>query len=294
MLKTGPSSIRKVLITIALVILSASLHGQEAPGITVVQGAHSGAYGDKNNAYNGIFVEVLNSASSPTGKQVVLTWYAFLNGQQVWILAVGDVIIKDDQFVAVMTAWIYEGNDFPPDYDDAQTLEIVWGEIIFQFIGCDGAILIWSSIIEGFGEGEIEFERRTTIADTVCDPGLNIGPLKDDHADSWHRATPFPQPRYYAQGIPGILDINDTDVFTFTLTETRLISLYTFDSPDIATNGVLYRLQNNTETKIAESLNQQQLLAFSIVELLGPGTYTIHVTGQPGTYTVWIQSEEPP
>jgi hypothetical protein len=152
------------------------------PGQTIVQGGHSGAFGDKDNDYNGIFVEVLNSSTSPTGKRLLITWYAFFNGQQVWLLAVGDVIKKDGKFVAVMDAWIYEGNDFPPNYDDSQTLEIVWGEIIFVFDGCDEAIMDWDSVINGFGSGRIYFERVTSIADTVCNPALGSDPVQDDLA----------------------------------------------------------------------------------------------------------------
>ena len=124
-----------------------------ADGGTTIQGGHSGNWYNFGQSGHGVFAEVLDDPASPTGKKMVVAWYAFFDHQQVWILAVGDVIQDGEGQAAVMTAWIYEGNGFPPHYSPGAWEEIPWGEIRIWFIGCDDAVLEWASQIQGFGSG---------------------------------------------------------------------------------------------------------------------------------------------
>jgi hypothetical protein len=263
-----------------------------AEGGTTVQGGHSGGWYNLNQSGHGVFAEILDDPSSPTGKRMVLAWYAFFEGRQVWILAVGNVVPDGEGQTAVMTAWIYEGNGFPPDYNPDLTNEIVWGEIRMYFIGCDEAVIEWDSIIEGFGSGSLEVQRLTTISGTTCDPDPG-GQPPDDHGDSWETATAFQQRLTYNDFFEGVHENrDDVDVFIFTLADNQTLAIFTLGPSD--TVGTLYRIENNRETEIATDDDSGIIRNFFIEEDLQSGTYSIHVAptelGIYGGYRIYIQT----
>lgn len=275
-----------------LAILSISVTAW-AEGGTIVQGGHSGGWYNLDQSGHGAFAEILDDPASPTGKKMVLAWYAFFEGRQVWILAVGNVVPDGEGQTAVMTAWIYEGNGFPPDYNPDLTNEIVWGEIRMYFIGCDEAVIEWESIIEGFGSGSLEVQRLTTISGTTCDPDPEGQPPSDDHGDSWETATAFQQRLTYNDFIEGVHENrDDVDVFVFTLADNQTLAIFTLGPSD--TVGTLHRIENNRETEIATDDESGILHNFFIEEDLLSGTYSIHVAptelGIYGGYSIYIQT----
>ena len=286
----------RVFYILAVVFICAVLLGGNAAwaeGGTTVQGGHSGGWYNLGQSGHGVFAEVLDDPSSPTGKRMVLAWYAFFEGRQVWILAVGNVVQDADGQVAVMTAWIYEGNAFPPNYNPNFLNEIVWGEIRMYFIGCDDAVLEWESIIEGFGSGSLEVQRLTTISGTTCDPELGGLPPQDDHGNTWQTATSFPERLEYNDFIEGVHENrDDVDVFVFTLSDNQRLAIFTLGPSD--TVGTLHRIANNQETEIAMDDDSGVSDNFFIEEDLSSRTYSIHVsptlTGIYGGYSVYIQT----
>jgi hypothetical protein len=284
------SCARKFLSLIFALALAGSAWAQS--GITI-QGGHSGGCYNAAQSGHGVFAEVLDDPSVPTGKRMVVAWYAFFQGTQVWILAVGDVVQEGTGQVAVMDAWIYDGNAFPPAYNPDLLDEIPWGEIRMYFIGCDNAVLQWDSDISGYGSGSISMQRLTTISGTSCDPGPGEPPA-DDHGDTWQTATAFPVKAEYNDAIEGRHENrDDVDVFVFTLTGSQPVAIFTLGSTD--TIGTLYRINNNQETEIAEDDDSGISNNFLIEANLTAGTYSIHVkpnfTGIYGGYTLYLQTD---
>ena len=285
-------------LLLAILLVTALLTGASAPALgaggTTVQGGHSGGWYNLGQSGHGLFVEVIDHAASPTGKRVVAAWYAFFNGRQIWIVAVGDVIQQGDGQVAVMQAYIYEGNDFPPGYDPGQTDEIPWGELRIWFVGCDDAVIEWASTVPGYGSGTLQVQRLTTISGTTCDPELGGLPPPDDHGDTWETGTSFPARLTYNDAIEGRNESrDDIDVFVFTLADGQRIVLFTLGSSD--TRGTLYRIANNRETELANDDNSGVAKNFVIEAELAAGTYSIHVrptlTGIYGGYTLFLQTD---
>ncbi len=263
-------------------------------GGTEIQGGHSGGWYNAGQSGHGVFAEVIDSASSPTGKRVVLAWYAFFQGAQIWLLAVGDVMQDGAGQTAIMQAWIYEGNGFPPAYNPNQTNEIPWGEIRLYFIGCDDAVIEWDSVMAGYGSGTLEVQRLTTISGTECDPELGGLPPADDHGDTWQTGTSFPVRLTYNDFIEGRHENrDDIDVFLFTLTQPQAVALFTLGSADTA--ATLYRIEGNRETMIADDDNSGIAKNFLIEAELSSGTYSIHVrptlTGIYGGYSLFLQTD---
>jgi hypothetical protein len=264
-----------------------------AQGGTTVQGGHSGGWYNMGQSGHGVFAEVIDAPASPTGKRMVVAWYAFFQGRQAWILAVGDVHQDVIGQTAYMTAWIYEGNAFPPAYNPNLTNEITWGEISMFFIGCEDAVLEWDSVINGFGSGSLELQRLTTISGTTCDPDLGGIPPLDDHGNSWPTATSFPPRTVYNDFIDGEHESrDDVDAFVFTLQGGQDVAIFTTGPSD--TRGTLYRITNNQEIKIDEDDNSGINRNFLIEAELSAGNYSIHVAptlvGIYGGYRLFLQT----
>lgn len=281
----------------ALVFLSA---WNIASAGTFVQGGHSGGWIDPLLPGHGMFVEVIKSETSPTGLAVVVAWYAFINGEQTWIVGIGNVIQEDSDQIARISAFIYEGNDFPPNYVPSQTLEIPWGEMTMAFDGCDMATFTYSSTQPGFGSGEIELTRITSIAGTACDGELGQDNNPDDHGDFWQTATAFTHKNLPLQSlnISAELDpVGDVDVFLITVHKRSDLTLFTRGSTD--TMGTLYLLEDLAETEIETSDVGGTDDNFNLnIALAEPGTYTLHVeagdtsVSEKGPYLLTVTIEQ--
>jgi hypothetical protein len=245
-----------------------------------IQGGHSGAWYNVTQPGHGLFIEVLNDSSSATGKEIFTAWFAFFENEQIWIIAQGDVIKEADGFRAYLEASIYEGNDFPPDYDPGQTTESTWGTLVLSFTGCDKAQLEWDSELAGYGTGELDLRRLTTIADSQCEPDMGGEPSKDDHGDDWGTAT-YISLESQTQVIESWLEEDDdVDVFAFEITVSLDVILYTLGPSNTDTVGTLYQIRGNNEVEIAVDDNSSSNNGFMITKHLTPGTYTLHVKGK--------------
>jgi hypothetical protein len=245
-----------------------------------IQGGHSGTWYNIAQPGHGLFIEVLNDSSSPTGKEIVAAWFAYFEGEQIWLLAQGDVIEEGDGFRAYLEASIFDGNDFPPDYDPGETMESAWGTLVLSFTGCDKAHLEWDSELTGYGTGELDLRRLTTIAESQCIPDLGGEEGKDDHGDSWTTAT-YISLESDTHGIDSWLEEQgDIDVFAFEISASLDVILYTLGPSDTDTVGTLYRIEGNSEVEIAFDDDSSDYNGFLIKKHLTPGTYTIHVKGK--------------
>ncbi|MEE4174220.1 MAG: hypothetical protein V2I57_08215 [Xanthomonadales bacterium] len=67
----------------------------------------------------------------------VLTWYTYLNGEQVWLIGTGTQngaqLVFDDLVIT-------SGADFGADFDPNDVDRTFWGQVIFQFLDCNNAI----------------------------------------------------------------------------------------------------------------------------------------------------------
>ena len=242
-------------------------------GSTWVQGGHAGGWVDPDQAFTGMFIEVIVDANSPTGLSVVI------NGNQTWIIGIGNVVQDDSDQFANLSAFVYEGNDFPPLYDPGQTMEIPWGVMTIEFDGCDNALFTWNSSLPGYGSGQMNLERLTAMADSFCNPELGKdSSAQDDHGNFWQTAT-----QVILKNVPVSLDKisgeidykGDVDVFVFTVHKKSDVSIFTEGGAD--TTGNLFQLDANKETDLGSDDNSGDDGNFLIEMELEPGTYTIHV-----------------
>jgi hypothetical protein len=268
-------------------LLAGPAAGQEAGTSGVfIQGGHSGTWYDVTQPGHGLFVEVLDDTTSPTGKEVLASWFGYFDGMQIWLLGQGDVVDVNGEYTAILDVSIFDGNDFPPRYERDQTVATRWGEIRLQFQGCDQATLRWESVLQGYGTGELALRRLTRIADSACLPDLGGQAPSDDHGDTWATGT-------YLTGISGSTRVlegkleheGDVDVFVVTLSEPRAFTAYTLGPGELDTVGALFELVNYEEEFLVEEDEGSHFGGFMIVESLPAGTYTLHVRGKDDRVT---------
>lgn len=279
------SSIHRLAVTAAagflLALVAGPLPAQSDETVyTFIQGGHSGAWYQPSQPGHGLFVEVLDDAGSPTGKAVFVAWFAFFNGRATWVVGQGDVIRREDGYVAVIEASVYEGNDFPPDYDPARTVQTFWGEMLLSFEGCDQALLEWDSALQGYGTGSLVLRRLTRIAGSACDPDLGGGTKLDDHGDDWQTGTYLTDIGGDTRKLTGRLELaGDVDVFVFRITGTSRFLGYTRGPGQLDTIGTLYEIVDFEEVEIATDDDSSLLGGFLIDQELPSGDYSLHIRG---------------
>jgi hypothetical protein len=121
----------------------------------------SGSYFDPEQSGHGFVAQVVNLGGVDN---LILAWYVYLDGEQVWMLGIAPLI--DNQ--AEVTLQIYSGADFPPDFDSGSVLQPVWGTVSIEFTGPDTASASWTSDFEGYGDGSIELVRLTKLEGHQC------------------------------------------------------------------------------------------------------------------------------
>ena len=261
-----------------------------------IQGGHSGAWYDVTQPGHGLFVEVLDDSTSPTGKEVLAAWFAYFDGQQIWLLGQGDVVPVEGGFRALLDVSIFEGNDFPPTYDREQTVATDWGDLSLEFQGCDRATLHWNSVVPGYGEGELALRRLSLIADSECIPDLGGETPSDDHGDSWETATYLTGISSQTGLLTGELEFEgDVDVFVFALGQPSEFTAYTLGPGELDTVGVLYKVVDYEEVFVVEEDEGSHFGGFMVTESLPAGTWSLHVRGkdnrETGPYKLFYKAE---
>ncbi len=134
-----------------------------------IAACHSGSWYDPAQSGHGIFTEVLGSGAN---RQMLAIWYAYLNGEQRWMTALGPIAGNS----ATLTATITAGADFPPAFNPAAVTSQPWGTMTFTGIDADHANWSWSSSVAGFGSGTLNLTRLSALSGSDC------GPASDKHA----------------------------------------------------------------------------------------------------------------
>src|SRR5210317_2285210 len=124
-----------------------------------VRPEHSGAWYNPEQSGHGLSIEVLDD------ERTIAFWFAYTLDGLPMFLEINGV---NDGHTVTGPAYYNEGmiwRQFDPDTLNKE----VWGEISIEFLGCNSAILTWSSNIEGYGDGQVEMERLTYVAGLECE-----------------------------------------------------------------------------------------------------------------------------
>ena len=120
---------------------------------------HSGAWYNPDQPGHGLSIEVLDD------ERTIAFWFTYKpDGSPMFLEFNG---INQDHTVTGL-AYYNEGMIWR-QFDPATLSKKVWGEISIEFLGCNSAVLTWSSSVEGYGDGQVELERLTYLSGLECD-----------------------------------------------------------------------------------------------------------------------------
>lgn len=131
-------------------------------GVGGLRACHSGTWYQPAQNGHGLQAQVIGP---PGQQQLVLIWFAYREGRQVWLLGVAPV--QGDRASVAMT--ITRGADFPPAFQPAQVVREPWGTVEFRAIDGGRARIEWRSSLAGFGDGALDLVRLSGLLGHGCE-----------------------------------------------------------------------------------------------------------------------------
>lgn len=121
---------------------------------------HSALWYNRDESGHGINLYML------ANQVVIVIWYVYDGqGNPLWLLGVG----SHDGVKATLTAKIYSGAMFPPDFDADDVTGVVWGQFELEFSSCDAGLFKWDPVAgNGFTAGELNVVRLNTTLGLTC------------------------------------------------------------------------------------------------------------------------------
>ena len=134
---------------------------QLAPITESDNACRSGSYYNVEQSGHGYVVEVISIGGTD---QVILAWYVYQDGQQVWLFGQGELVGNR----AEVPLGVFSGADFPPEFDPGAVVNNPWGTATITFTGPDSATVVWDSDTEGYADGSLDVVRLTGIKGKTC------------------------------------------------------------------------------------------------------------------------------
>lgn len=138
-----------------------------APGAFPIMPLHTASWFDPNNPGVGFNLEVTNDASTEDGPLLIVYWYDFSAGQQLWLTGTANFEYGDSE-VTIDLLGVPElsetaGFQTPPPLADFQ----VRGSVTVRFDGCSSGRFAYD--LPDFGTGELALTRLSIPNDQTCE-----------------------------------------------------------------------------------------------------------------------------
>lgn len=135
-----------------------------APGAFPVLDLHTGGWYDPANSGRGFGVEVANAAGSETGPLLIVYWYDYFEGKQIWMNGVKSFAWGDSEVTVPMQ--ITRGAQFGPAFRATDVVsDQAWGTLTVRFTACDRATFSYTS---AYGSGTMNLQRLTLPSRDSC------------------------------------------------------------------------------------------------------------------------------
>jgi hypothetical protein len=121
----------------------------------------SGSYYDPTQSGHGVLLQVVSSGGQ---RRLLATWYAFHEGEQIWLSGTG-AINGDTAEVALVAS---SGGRFPPAFDPGEVVHRPWGTARFERLDSQRMRLTWEATADGFDDGEMLLQRLTGPFTAPC------------------------------------------------------------------------------------------------------------------------------
>lgn len=127
---------------------------------------HTGSWFDPATSGTGFNIEVANDASNEQGPLLVVYWYDFRDGRQIWATGAEPFDFGASEVTLELISVDEPGQavDFrtPPDFEAFET----WGSLTVRFNDCRSGLFRYDTV--ALGSGEIEVVRLTLPDQASC------------------------------------------------------------------------------------------------------------------------------
>lgn len=126
--------------------------------------AHTGAWFDPDKSGKGFLVEVAQVSGAETDPLMVVTWYDFFEGKQIWMVGVAPFAwgASSIEVPLQISTGAQFGANFSPDQIVANP---DWGRLTLRFTGCDSGVFTYTSI---YGNGSFNVRSLTLPTNENC------------------------------------------------------------------------------------------------------------------------------
>jgi len=135
-----------------------------AAGAFPILPIHTGSWYDPAKTGRGFLVEVANASGAESGPHMLVTWYDFFEGKQIWLVGIAPFALGASSVEVPLQ--ISTGAQFGSAYDPSQVLNNpTWGRITIRFTGCDAGTFSYTSI---YGNGTVPVRSLTLPTTESC------------------------------------------------------------------------------------------------------------------------------
>ena len=115
---------------------------------------------------------VFQVAKLSSGPSLVVTWYAYQNGQQVWLL--GSQPFEYGVTEISVPMHITSGANWGDDFLSDDVIVTEWGTLALNFSSCDSGTMTYNSNDETFGSGVVDLIRLTRTDGLECNEDVAV------------------------------------------------------------------------------------------------------------------------
>jgi hypothetical protein len=140
----------------------------------------SGGFFDPAQDGHGWMLETLTQDGV---RQLLASWYVYLDGEQRWIIGIGPVTGNR----ARVELFIGRGGDFPPNFDPNAAHMDRWGSAEFSFEDTDTGSVAWTTDYAGFNNGSMPLTRLSRLSAASSESAT--GRIAACHAGDWYNTS---------------------------------------------------------------------------------------------------------
>jgi hypothetical protein len=142
----------------------------------------SGSWFDTNRNGEGYILEMLPNNG------VLMMWFTYLPNQaeQAWLIGTGTY---SKNRIILENVQITSGGVFGPAFDPTAVQRQVWGDISFEFDGCNSGVINYNAQSSSYGDGDHVTTRLTSLSGANCATHNASTDVLDGISGAWYDPT---------------------------------------------------------------------------------------------------------
>ncbi len=136
----------------------------DSDGFFPLSGEHSGLYFNPENSGDGLSVVI---SQSDDRSFVLVTWYTYRNGEQMWLVGSADFVPGDTR--STLDLFRTTGAGFGSDFDADDVTVIPWGKLTLTVPHCGFMNIDFTGSENSAESGSVQLSQLAGVGDLSCD-----------------------------------------------------------------------------------------------------------------------------